>query len=84
MGVSITAENGNYLLVARGNRFAIVERRNNRVYNCHDGKRRGVPLSDPSAISAIVDEADWVDRPTAQAALDQAASQWEHLAEHMR
>ena len=84
MGMSIAAEKENYLLVARGNRFAVVERRNNRLYNCHTGKRRGVPLSDPSAIAAIVDETDWVDRQTAQAALDEAASQWTYLAEHMR
>lgn len=84
MSVTIVAEQETYLLVARGNRFAVVERRNNHVYNCHSGQRGGVPLDDLPAISEIVDEGDWVDRPTAQAALDKAASGWRYLAEHMR
>jgi hypothetical protein len=84
MNVTIVAETGTYLLVARDNRFAVVERRNNRLYNCHDGKRRGIPLNDLSAVCEIVDEADWVSRPTAQAALDEAGSRWTDLAERMR
>jgi hypothetical protein len=84
MSVIIAAEQESYLLVARGNRFAVVEKRNNRLYNCRCGKRGGVPLDDLSAVSAIVDEDEWVDRRTAQASLDEAAARWRYLAEHMR
>ena len=84
MDVTIAAEKGTYLMVARGDRFAVIERRNNRLYNCHDDKRDGIPLDQLTAISAIVDDGDWVDRSTAQAALDDAASCWTQLAEHMR
>ena len=84
MDVTIAAEKGTYLMVARGDRFAVIERRNNRLYNCHDDKRDGIPLDQLAAISAIVDDGDWVDRSTAQAALDDAASRWTQLAEHMR
>ena len=84
MDVTIAAEKGTYLMVARGDRFAVIERRNNRLYNCHDDKRDGIPLDQLTAISAIVDDGDWVDRSTAQAALDDAASRWTQLAEHMR
>jgi len=31
MEATIIAEKGNYLLVARGERFAVIERRNNRL-----------------------------------------------------
>lgn len=83
MSVTIVAERETYLLVGRGNRFAVLERRNGRLYNCHCGERRGVPLDDLSGVPGIVDEGDWVDLATAQAALDEAASRWTHLAEHM-
>ncbi len=84
MSVTIVEQKETYLLVARGNRFAVVERRNDRLYNCRCGERGGVPLDDLSAVSEIVDDGDWVDRPTAQAALDEAALRWTDLAEHMR
>ena len=42
MKVSFVEESGSHLLLTRGDRFAIVERRNNRLYNCHDGKRDGI------------------------------------------
>jgi hypothetical protein len=84
MYVTIVAEQQNYLLVARGDRFAVIERRNGRVYNCHDGKRDGICLDDLPAISGILDEGDWVDKSTAQAALDEAVFRWTELAEHMR
>jgi hypothetical protein len=54
-----------------------------RLYNCHCRKRGGIPLDDLSMVPEIVDEGDWIDKPTAQAALDEAASRWRHLAERM-
>jgi hypothetical protein len=90
MGVIIVAEKENYLLVARGNRIArgnrvvVLERRNNQLYNCHCGKRGGIPADDLSGLSEIVDEGDWVDLPTGYAAFEEAVAQWSHLAEHMR
>lgn len=80
----IAEEKGNYLLVARGDRFAVIERRNNRLYNCHDEERDGISADDLSEIARIVDEEDWVDEASARAALDEAVSRWIDLAEHMR
>ena len=84
MHVTIAAERGTYLLVACENRFTVLERRNGRLYNCHDEKREGIPLERFSSISEIVDDGDWVDEPNAQAAFDEAAARWTNLAEHMR
>ncbi len=84
MDVVIATERESYLMVARGDRFAVVERRNNRLYNCHADKRIGIPLDHLATISEIVDDGDWVDQSIAQAALDDAASRWTQLAEHMR
>jgi hypothetical protein len=84
MEVTIIAEKGTYLMVSRGDRFAVIERRNNRLYSCHGGKRDGISLDGLAAISAIVDEDDWVDRATAQAALDDAETRQTQLGEEMR
>jgi hypothetical protein len=84
MEATIIAEKGNYLLVAQGERFAVIERRNNRLYSCHGGKRDGIPIDQLAAISAILDEEDWVERATAQAALDDAAARQARLGEQMR
>jgi hypothetical protein len=71
------------LLIGRGDRFAIIERRNNRLYNCHGGKRDGIPLEDISAVSTILDERDWTDRATAQAAFNEVVSRGTQLAQRM-
>ena len=66
MDVIIVAEKENYLLVARGNRIArgnrvvVLERRNNQLYNCHCGKRGGIPADDLFGLDERpVDHADF-------------------------
>ena len=53
MNVTIITEQGTHLLITCDDRFAVIERRNDRLYNCHDGKREGIPLEDLTAISKI-------------------------------
>ena len=77
-------EKGNYLLLARGGLFAVVERRNGRLYNCHDEKREGIGPDELARVSQIVDDQDWVDESTARAALEDAVARWTELAERMR
>ena len=84
MKVTLVEESGSYLLLARGDRFVIVERRNNRIYNCHDGKRNGIAADDLSAIHQIIDEADWVDEATGRAAFNEVISRRTELEEGMR
>ena len=83
MNADIVEERGTHLLVRRGNRFAIVERRNNRLYNCHGGKRDGIAVDDLSALTEIVAEADWVDEAAARRAFDEIGSRGTELAERM-
>jgi len=47
MDVTIVTEQGTHLLITCGGRFAVIERRNNRLYNCYHGKREGISLEDP-------------------------------------
>ncbi|MDQ2802473.1 MAG: hypothetical protein M3Y41_07235 [Pseudomonadota bacterium] len=84
MNATIVAEKGTHLLIARGDRFVVVERRNNRLYNCHGGQRDGIAADDLSAIAEIVDETDWVDEAAARRAFSEAGSRGIELAEHMR
>ncbi len=84
MNTTIVEERGSHLLIAQGVRFAVIERRNNRLYNCHGGKREGTAGNDLSAIAEIVDETDWVDQVTARKAFEEAISRYTDLAEHMR
>ena len=84
MNETIVETKGTHLLIARGDRFVVVERRNNRLYNCHGGKREGISADNLAAIGEIVDEADWVDEAAARRAFKEAVSRGTDLAERMR
>lgn len=84
MKATVIEEGGSHLLIARGSRFVVVERRNNRLYNCHGGKRDGIAADDLSAIVEIVDETDWVDEAVARRAFTEAVSRGTELAQRMR
>jgi hypothetical protein len=84
LNVIIVEEQGTHLLIGHGDRFAVVERRNNRLYNCHDGKRDSIPLADLSLITKILDQRDWADQATAQATFDKVRTRWTELSQHMR
>jgi hypothetical protein len=66
MDVTIAAEQGTHLLITCGDRFAAIEQRNSRLYNCHDGRWDGIPLTDLPMIAKILDERDWADQATTQ------------------
>ena len=84
MDTIIIEESGSYLLICRGDRFAVIERRNQHLYNCHGGKRDGTATDDLSAVSEVVDEADWIDEAGARADFNEAVARYAELAEHMR
>ena len=83
MDVTIVAEHETHLLIAQGDRFAVIERRNNQLYNCHDGQRVGIPLDELASVSKILDENDWTDRATAQAAFNEVVARGTQLAQRM-
>jgi hypothetical protein len=83
MDVIIVAEHGTHLLVGQGERFAVIERRNNKLYSCHDGKRDGIPLADLAAVAKILDRSDWTNKAIAQAKFDEVVARGEQLAQRM-
>lgn len=83
MAVTIVADQGTHLLICQDNRFAIVERRNNRLYNCHDEKRDGIPLDRIADIGTILQAGDWADQASAQTAFDEIIARGTQLSERM-
>lgn len=83
MGLTIVAQHETHLLIADGDRYAVIERRQGRFYNCHDGKRDGVPANDLSGVKRILNDNDWTDRQAAQATFDAIAERGAQLAQRM-
>ncbi len=80
----IVEESGSFLLIACQSRFAVIERRNGHLYNCHGGKRDGTAFADLSKATEILDETDWVAEAAARRAFQEVASEYANLAEHIR
>ena len=70
-----------YLLIARQGRFAVIERRNGKLYNLHCGRRAPGEMTDAGAL-AIVGQ-DWCDEATARRLFDEIATRYDDLAEHL-
>ncbi len=84
MDVSIVADQGTHLLVRQTSRFAIIERRNNRLYNCHGSKRTGVAADRISDVATILDDDDWTDEAAARKGFDEIVAQGAQLGQTMR
>ena len=84
MTITVVADQGTHLLITDGARYAVIERRNNRLYNCHDTQRTGIAAKDMAAVEQILDSDDWTDRETAQQMFGSVAERGTGLAEHMR
>jgi hypothetical protein len=83
MDVTIVADEGTHLLIASGDEYAVIERRNDHFYNCHDGKREGIPAENISAVAEILDERDWTDKEAAQKTFDEVIDRGKLLAQRM-
>jgi hypothetical protein len=70
-----------YLLIARHGRFAVVERRNGKLYNPHCGRRAPGEITDVGAL-AVVGQ-DWCDERMARRLFDEIATRYTNLAERL-
>jgi hypothetical protein len=80
--VRIVEERAPYLLLARGDRFAVVERRAGRLYNLHCGRREPAPLTD-EGVDAAVGETGWCDEIRARQVFCEVTSEYARLAERI-
>ena len=82
MNVTIIDDQGTHLLIKDESQYAVIERRQNHFYNCHDEKRQGV--GDLSGVDKILDDSDWTDQQTAQTMFDDVVARGNELAQRMR
>jgi hypothetical protein len=78
-GIVEVAQAGTHLLVRRGARFAVVERRGGKVYGVERQDSEG-QADTPSGIAAAVGEEGWMDEASARARFHAIAGRGEELA----
>jgi hypothetical protein len=78
--VRILDEQGSYLLLTRGDLFAVLERRNGQLY-IHRGPRAPDALTDKGAENAVGD--DWCEEIKARRLFNDITARYRDLAEHM-
>jgi hypothetical protein len=79
--IRIVDERAPYLLIAHGHRFAVIERRNGKLYNLHSEDRAPAPMTDAGALAVV--GTDWRDEETARRVFDEIVTRYSDLAEHM-
>src|SRR5260370_35494148 len=80
--IRIATEKAPYLLIARGDRFAVVERRNGRLYKLHCGARDAMPMPDEGAATIVGNT--WCDESRARQIFSDVVTRSIELAERMR
>jgi hypothetical protein len=80
-GIVVVAQRGSHILVARGDRFAVVERRGGRIYDVHGGRRREFDDT-PAGMAAAVGDG-WTDESAARRLFDEAVRRGDDLAERL-
>jgi hypothetical protein len=81
LAVCIVEERPPYLLLNRGDRYAVVERRNSRFYGL-GGVRSSAPMTDLGADAVVGD--GWSDEVLARRLFEDLADRYAALAERMR
>lgn len=79
--IRIVEESAPYLLIVREDRFAVIERRNGRIYNLRSLHRRPALMTDAGALSIV--GRDWCDEPTARRLFSDVVSRYVELAERL-
>lgn len=80
--VRIVERHAPYLLIARQDRFAVVERRNGKLYNLHCGRRTPGEMTDTGALDVV--GKDWCDEDMARRLFNEVTTRYDDLAEHIR
>lgn len=80
-GIVVIEQRGSHLLVARGDRFAVLERRRGRIYDVCGGGRREFDDT-PMGMAAAVGDG-WTDEGAARRLFDEAARRGDDLAERL-
>ena len=79
--IDIVEQRGSHLLVARDGRFAVVERRNGRIYDIRGNGRRDFDDTADGMTAAIGD--GWTDEASARRLFDDATARGDSLARRL-
>jgi hypothetical protein len=79
-GIVVIEQRGSHLLVACGDRFAVLERRGGRIYDVRGGRREFDDT--PMGMAAAVGDG-WTDEGAARRLFDEAARRGDDLAERL-
>ena len=77
--IRVVEERDHYLLIADGDRFAVVERRAGKLYPLRDGARDGVALDDPR-LPSLIARHEWCDEVEARRVLNELLNRQDRLA----
>lgn len=79
----IVEQREDYLLVRSGRRFAIVQRRNGRIYDLSGGPREGQPDTGAGIRAAVDAVGGWGEEAETRARLDELLRRGQRLAERL-
>jgi hypothetical protein len=79
--IHIVEERAPYLLLASGDRFAVVERRNGQFFALRSGERVPAPAT-PSGAEAVVGD-DWQDEAAARQQFEEIVTRYKDLEERI-
>jgi hypothetical protein len=80
--IRIVEQRGSHILAMRDGAFAVVERRDGRLYAAGGGDRPGLPDSE-DGIEAAIGESGWSDERTARATFDAVTERGDALARRL-
>ncbi|MGO8915937.1 MAG: hypothetical protein ACLQJR_08520 [Stellaceae bacterium] len=79
--IRIVEERAPYLLIAYETRFAVVERRNGKLYSLHCGRRAPAVMTDAGALAVV--GKNWCDEKSARRVFSDIVASYAELAEHL-
>ena len=82
-GFDIVEEHGSFLLIRAGSHFAVVERRDGRIYPMMPGGREGKPIS-AEGVANVTAEQGWLPEPEARQLFKELSERGDDLARVLR
>jgi hypothetical protein len=77
--IDIVEEHGSFLLIRAASGFAVVERRNGRIYPMKPGKREGITMT-ANAVIVLLAEEGCFSESDARRLFDELSDRGDHLA----
>jgi hypothetical protein len=80
--IEVIEEHGSFLLIRAGSRFAVIEKRAERIYPMKPGEREGIPMT-PEGMRSLVAEEGALGEADARRLFNELCDRGERLAQHL-